>query len=78
VRKAAAALEPRLEARRATILRERLLAAEPAPRAKVGRRVSLSGERVRQIEAELQAAIRTGLDRLNFPEGAPAGVLLAV
>jgi RNA polymerase sigma-32 factor len=61
VRKAAADLEPRLAAREVTILRERLLAAEPTPRQIVARRVSLSDERVRQIEGTLAATIRMGL-----------------
>jgi DNA-directed RNA polymerase sigma subunit (sigma70/sigma32) len=44
-----------------TILRERLLAIEPTPRQVVAKKVSLTGERVRQIEGTLQAAIRTGI-----------------
>jgi RNA polymerase sigma-32 factor len=57
VRRSADALAPRLPVRHLTILRERLLADEPTPRPAVARRVSLSGERVRQIEGELQAML---------------------
>jgi RNA polymerase sigma-32 factor len=57
VRRSADALAPRLPVRHLTILRERLLADEPTSRPAVARRVSLSGERVRQIEGELQAML---------------------
>jgi RNA polymerase sigma-32 factor len=61
VQRSAAALERRLGGRDVTILRERLLATEPTPRQVVAKKVSLTGERVRQIEGTLQAAIRTGI-----------------
>lgn len=59
VRRSADALAGGLPGRQATVLRDRLLAEEPAPRQSVARRVSLSGERVRQIERQLQSAIRS-------------------
>ena len=62
VKKEVAQLERRLPAREATILRERLLAEEPKPRREVGKRLSLSGERVRQIETTLRAAIQKSLN----------------
>ncbi len=58
VRRCATSLAPRLPRRHLTVLRERLLADDPAPRQTVARRVSLSGERVRQIELELQSMLR--------------------
>lgn len=61
VRRSADALAPRLPGRHATVLRDRLLADEPLPRQRVARRMSLSGERVRQIEVELQSMIRSQL-----------------
>jgi RNA polymerase sigma-32 factor len=61
VREVVARLEGRLESRDATILRERLLTDEPRSLGDLGRRVSLSGERVRQIEGRLRAEIRTSL-----------------
>ena len=61
VRRSADELAPRLPGRHATVLRERLLADEPLPRQRVARHVSLSGERVRQIEVELQSMIRSDL-----------------
>ena len=61
VRQEADRLERRLAKRDVVILRERLLADEPKPRRQVGRRVSLSGERVRQIEGNLRAALHDGL-----------------
>jgi RNA polymerase sigma-32 factor len=60
IRQRVADLEGRLRPRDAVILRERLLADEPSPRSEVGKRLSLSGERVRQIEGTLRAAIRGG------------------
>jgi DNA-directed RNA polymerase sigma subunit (sigma70/sigma32) len=45
-----------------TILRERVLASEPASLRTLATRVSLSTERVRQIEVTLRTAIRTALD----------------
>jgi RNA polymerase sigma-32 factor len=61
VRRSAEALAPQLPGRQLTVLRERLLADEPAPRQAVARRMSLSGERVRQIEAQLQTMIQSEL-----------------
>jgi RNA polymerase sigma-32 factor len=62
VRGAAACLMRALPERDGLILRERVLADEPTSRNEIGRRVALSGERVRQIEINLCAAIR---DRLT-------------
>lgn len=62
VRKGMADLEPRLNGRDATILRERLLTPEPKPLRDIARRLSLSGERIRQIEGTLVAAIRAEID----------------
>jgi RNA polymerase sigma-32 factor len=61
VRRTADQLAPRLSGRHATVLRDRLLSDEPLPRQAVARRMSLSGERVRQIELELQSIIRSDL-----------------
>ncbi|MES1209958.1 MAG: sigma-70 family RNA polymerase sigma factor [Pseudomonadota bacterium] len=61
VRRSADALAPRLPGGHAAVLRDRLLADEPVPRQRVARRMSLSGERVRQIELELQSMIRLEL-----------------
>jgi len=62
VRRSAARLEQRLGGRDVTILRERVLAPEPAPLQTIATRVSLSSERVRQIEGALKLAIRASLD----------------
>jgi DNA-directed RNA polymerase sigma subunit (sigma70/sigma32) len=70
VQRSAAELERRLGDRDVTILRERLLATEPTPRQVVAKKVSLTGERVRQIEGTLQAAIRTGLGDDRFAAAA--------
>lgn len=61
VERSAAHLEQGLGGRDLTILRERVLAPEPAPRKVVARRFSLSTERVRQIDGALRTAIRTEL-----------------
>ena len=61
VRRSADTLALRLPVRHVKILRERLLDDEPASRRAVARRVSLSGERVRQIEGELQAMLHKNL-----------------
>jgi RNA polymerase sigma-32 factor len=53
------ALAPRLPPSHAQVLRQRVLAEEPAPRLLVARRMSVSGERVRQIEIQLRAMIRS-------------------
>jgi RNA polymerase sigma-32 factor len=57
-----ARLKPRLTRREVTVLDERLLAEEPQPFRIIGRKLSLSGERVRQIEAKLLAAIEQGIE----------------
>jgi RNA polymerase sigma-32 factor len=54
-------LKSRLTRREKTILDERLLPEDPKSLKLVGRRLSLSGERVRQIEGELLAQIKDGL-----------------
>jgi RNA polymerase sigma-32 factor len=72
VRQAADRLAGDLPERDAVILRERLLAEEPQSRQQVARRVSLSGERVRQIETSLCAAIQQRLG------GRPGGGAVAV
>jgi RNA polymerase sigma-32 factor len=59
--RSAAQLGRGLGGRDLTILRERVMAPEPAPRRVVATRVSLSTERVRQIEGALKTAIRTEL-----------------
>ena len=61
VRRSADELAPGLPGRHAAVLRARLLADEPTPRQRVARRMCLSGERVRQIEVELQSMIRSRL-----------------
>ncbi len=61
VRNAVARVERGLVGRDVTILRERLLTDEPKSLGHLGRLVSLSGERVRQIEGRLRAEIRTSL-----------------
>ena len=67
IERSAARLEQRLGSRDRTILKERLLAAEPATLQTVATRVCLSAERVRQIEQGLKTAIRAALepDRLE-------------
>ena len=57
-----ARLKTRLSRREVTVLDERLLADEPKPFRIIGRKLSLSGERVRQIEAKLLAAIEDGME----------------
>lgn len=61
VRRSAITLAPRLPPAHAQILRQRLLAEEPAPRQQVARRMAVSGERVRQIEVQLRSMIRSEL-----------------
>ena len=56
-----AVLEGQLHEREATILRERLLAANPKRLRDLGRELSISGERVRQIEGRLLATVRAGI-----------------
>ena len=60
VKQRAADLEGRLRPREVVILRERLLADEPRSRSELGKQLALSGERIRQIERTLRAAIRDG------------------
>ena len=62
IRRSAARLQQGLGRRDVTILRERVLASEPASLRRVATRVSLSTERVRQIEGTLRTAIRKALD----------------
>jgi len=59
VRRSARALAPRLPPSHALVLHQRVMADEPAPRQSVARRMSLSGERVRQIELQLQSMLRS-------------------
>jgi RNA polymerase sigma-32 factor len=54
-------LKARLTRREITILNERLLPEKPKTLAVIGLRLSLSGERVRQIEGRLLARIRDGM-----------------
>ena len=61
IKQRVAELERTLPAREALILRERLLSDDPRTRGEVGRRLSLSKERVRQIEGTLVAAIQHGV-----------------
>jgi RNA polymerase sigma-32 factor len=58
VRRAVARLEETLGARERVILRSRLLCDSPAPLRQVGTAVSLSGERVRQLEHEMLKRLR--------------------
>jgi RNA polymerase sigma-32 factor len=62
VRRSAARLAQRLGTRDLTILKERVMAPEPAPLRVIATRVSLSGERVRQIEGALRTQIRNAVD----------------
>jgi len=62
LRQEAARLEHRLSGRDAIVLRERLLAEQPKPCRLVGKHLSLSAERVRQIEVELRAALKGSLE----------------
>ncbi len=57
-----ARLKSRLTRREVTVLDERLLAEEPKSFRVIGQRLSLSGERVRQIEAKLLATIGNRID----------------
>jgi RNA polymerase sigma factor (sigma-70 family) len=61
VRRSARMLAPRLPPTHTEVLRHRLLAEDPTPRQSVARRMSLSGERVRQIEVPLQSMLRSEL-----------------
>jgi RNA polymerase sigma-32 factor len=62
LRSETARMKARLTRREVTVLDERLLAEEPKPLRIIGRKLSLSGERVRQIEAKLLAAIEEGIE----------------
>ena len=62
LRSETARLKAGLTRRELTVLAERLLAEEPKSLRIVGRRLSLSGERVRQIEEKLRAAIEGGIE----------------
>jgi RNA polymerase sigma-32 factor len=62
VKRCAARLLRRLGTRDLTILKERVLAPEPAPLRIIATRVSLSAERVRQIERALRNQIRSAVD----------------
>jgi RNA polymerase sigma-32 factor len=55
-------LKPQLTRREITVLNERLLPEKPKTLAVIGRQLSLSGERVRQIEGKLLARIRDGIE----------------
>jgi RNA polymerase sigma-32 factor len=68
LRRAVALVGRRLEGRDMTIMKERLLTDEPLPLGHLGRRMSLSGERVRQIEGRLREEIQQTLrvDRVAF------------
>ncbi|MFL5307655.1 MAG: sigma-70 family RNA polymerase sigma factor [Polyangia bacterium] len=61
VRRSARRLAPRLPPSHREVLRQRLLAEAPAPRQSVARRMSVSGERVRQIELQLRSMLRSEL-----------------
>lgn len=63
VRQSAARVQNGLSARDTTVLRERLLSETPTPLRALGRRVSLSSERVRQVEGTLRMAIVRQLER---------------
>lgn len=62
LRSETARLKSRLTRREVTVLNERLLPEKPKTLAVIGRRLSLSGERVRQIESKLLARIKEGLE----------------
>lgn len=72
VKRALAEIEGQLPEREATILKERLLATKPKRLRDVGRELSISGERVRQIEGRLLATIRAGLGAAPAPIAAAA------
>jgi RNA polymerase sigma-32 factor len=65
-KQSAARLEQRLAARELTILRERVLAPDPPALPLIAKRVSLSSERVRQIEGRLKTALRSSMDAGSF------------
>jgi RNA polymerase sigma-32 factor len=63
LREALAAMRPTLNAREQAILERRLLSPQPERLADVGRRLRVSGERVRQLEAELVDRLRGAVAR---------------
>jgi DNA-directed RNA polymerase sigma subunit (sigma70/sigma32) len=63
---AVAALEPTLTARERVILKSRLLCESPEPLRQLGPKLSLSGERVRQLEQHMLGRLRA------LVAGAPA------
>jgi len=65
LRSETARLKSRLTRREITVLDERLLPETPKTLAVIGRRLSLSGERVRQIERKLMARIKNGLGGMD-------------
>lgn len=71
VRRAIDALAPRLDEREQAILRDRLVADEPASLAGIGGRFGVSRERIRQIESELVAKLRAQVAALSTPRPAP-------
>jgi len=62
LRSETARLKSQLTRREITVLDERLLPEKPKTLAVIGRRLSLSGERVRQIERKLLARIKDGME----------------
>jgi RNA polymerase sigma-32 factor len=58
-----AALWPSLDGRERAVLRERIASHDPAPLRVFARRYGISGERVRQVEAEVVSRIRTAIER---------------
>jgi RNA polymerase sigma-32 factor len=58
LQEALAAIRPTLDAREQAILERRLLSPQPERLADVGRRLRVSGERVRQLEAQLVDRLR--------------------
>jgi RNA polymerase sigma-32 factor len=61
-RRSAALLQRRLSDRDVTVLEERLLSEDPTPLRTLARRVSLSRERVRQVEGALRMAIQKQIE----------------
>jgi RNA polymerase sigma-32 factor len=59
-------LKSRLTRREVTVLDERLLAEEPKSLALIGRQLALSGERVRQIERKVLAAIQDRIELVGL------------
>lgn len=59
VREAVSSLSPTLDCREQLILNKRLLSSEPVTLAALGRRLGVTRERVRQLEAGLKGKLRT-------------------